>query len=165
MCSSKKKKVVSYRGKKGLNFKYPKKVKKNPVLRDVLKDVPEFEGTQYSDKKKEVLELVPPGECWVDLPEEVQKEYMGKSFYSGGGKRGMARRISWDEPCLTLTTSPCQKQTERCHPDEVRPFTIREYARIQSFPDDWEFEGGITSKYKQIGNAVPVKLLKQLVMK
>ena len=83
---------------------------------------------------------------------------MGKSFYSGGGKRGMARRISWDEPCLTLTTSPCQKQTERCHPEEVRPFTIREYARIQSFPDDWEFTGGITSQYKQIGNAVPVKV-------
>ena len=70
----------------------------------------------------------------------------------------MARRISWDEPCLTLTTSPCQKQTERCHPDEVRPFTVREYARIQYLPDDWEFEGGITSKYKQIGNAVPVKV-------
>ena len=105
-----------------------------------------------------MLELVPPGGCWIDLPEEVQKEYMGKSFYSGGGKRGMARRISWDEPCLTLTTSPCQKQTERCHPDEVRPFTVREYARIQSFPDEWEFEGGITSKYKQIGNAVPVRV-------
>lgn len=44
---------------------------------------------------------------------------MGKSYYSGGGKRGMARRISWDEPCLTLTCSPSQKQTERCHPDEL----------------------------------------------
>ena len=70
----------------------------------------------------------------------------------------MARRISWDEPCLTLTTSPCQKQTERCHPDETRPFTVREYARIQSFPDDWQFEGGINSKYKQIGNAVAVNV-------
>ena len=70
----------------------------------------------------------------------------------------MARRISWDEPCLTLTCSPAQKQTERCHPDETRPFTTREYARIQSFPDEWRFEGSVSQVYKQIGNAVPVKL-------
>ena len=74
----------------------------------------------------------------------------------------MARRISWDEPCLTLTCSPSQKQTERCHPDETRPFTVREYARIQSFPDDWEFVGGLGDKYKQIGNAVPVELARRL---
>ena len=83
---------------------------------------------------------------------------MGASFHSGGGKRGMARRISWDEACLTLTTSPSQKQTERCHPEETRPFTIREYARIQSFPDEWFFEGSISSSYKQIGNAVAVNV-------
>jgi DNA (cytosine-5)-methyltransferase 1 len=70
----------------------------------------------------------------------------------------MARRISWDESCLTLTTSPSQKQTERCHPEETRPFTIREYARIQSFPDEWSFEGSISSSYKQIGNAVAVNV-------
>ena len=87
---------------------------------------------------------------------------MGKSFSSGGGRTGMARRISWDEPCLTLTCSPSQKQTDRCHPDEVRPFTVREYARIQTFPDDWEFTGGIGQKYKQIGNAVPVELARQI---
>lgn len=98
----------------------------------------------------------------MDLPEEDQKVYMGKSYYSGGGKRGMARRISWDEPCLTLTCSPSQKQTERCHPDETRPFTVREYARIQSFPDSWEFSGGIGEKYKQIGNAVPVELARRI---
>lgn len=69
----------------------------------------------------------------------------------------MARRISWDEPCLTLTTSPSQKQTERCHPAETRPFTVREYARIQTFPDDWKFSGSISSQYRQIGNAVPVR--------
>src|SRR5690606_21848496 len=83
---------------------------------------------------------------------------MQKSFFLGGGKTGMARRISWDEPCLTLTCSPAQKQTERCHPDETRPFTVREYARIQTFPDDWEFAGPVSAQYKQIGNAVPVNL-------
>ena len=81
-----------------------------------------------------------------------------KSFTSGGGQRGIARRLSMDAPSLTLTTSPCQKQTERCHPDETRPLNIREYARIQSFPDDYLFEGSIAQQYKQIGNAVPVEL-------
>ena len=74
----------------------------------------------------------------------------------------MARRIAWDEPCLTLTTSPSQKQTERCHPDETRPFTVREYARIQSFPDDWAFEGTLSEQYKQIGNAVPVEMARRV---
>ena len=70
----------------------------------------------------------------------------------------MARRLSWDEPSLTLTCSPAQKQTERCHPTETRPLNVREYARIQTFPDEWQFQGSTTSQYKQIGNAVPVNL-------
>lgn len=141
-----------------IDFKFPKPFDHIPTLRDALKDVPDSEGAKYPDKKKQVLDLVPPGGCWIDLPEEIAKDYMGKSYYSGGGKRGMARRISWDEPCLTLTCSPAQKQTERCHPDETRPFTTREYARIQSFPDEWMFSGSMSQIYKQIGNAVPVKL-------
>ena len=96
------------------------------------------------------------------MPIEIQKEYMKGSYYLGGGKTGMARRISWDEPCLTLTCSPAQKQTERCHPNETRPFTVREYARIQTFPDNWEFTGSTTNQYKQIGNAVPVNLAKEV---
>lgn len=139
-------------------FSFPKPYSYKPVLKDVLINVPLSEGASYPKGKVEVLKMVPPGGCWVDLPQEVAEKYMGASYKSGGGKRGMARRISWDEPSLTLTTSPAQKQTERCHPDETRPFTIREYARIQSFPDDWEFMGSIGSQYKQIGNAVPVNL-------
>ncbi|MCP4418309.1 MAG: DNA cytosine methyltransferase, partial [Chloroflexi bacterium] len=57
-----------------------------------------------------------------------------------------------------LTCSPAQKQTERCHPDETRPFTVREYARIQTFPDSWQFKGSLSNQYKQIGNAVPVNM-------
>ncbi len=75
-----------------------------------------------------------------------------------GGKTGMARRLSYDSPSLTLTCAPAQKQTERCHPEETRPLNIREYARIQTFPDEWEFVGSVSSQYKQIGNAVPVNL-------
>ncbi len=134
-------------------------------LKDALKkgdlyhcDVPSSIGQKYPEKKKRVLEMIPAGGYWRDLPLEIQKEYMQKSFYLGGGKTGIARRIAWDEPCLTLTCSPAQKQTERCHPEETRPFEVREYARIQTFPDEWIFEGSANQQYKQIGNAVPVNL-------
>lgn len=145
-----------------VNFRYPQPDENPTTLRDVLKNVPESPYQPYSEKKKKVMSMIPPGGCWVDLPEDVAKDYMGKSYYSGGGRRGMARRIAWDEPCLTVTTSPSQKQTERCHPDETRPFTVREYARIQSFPDEWAFEGTLSAQYKQIGNAVPVEMARRV---
>lgn len=121
-------------------------------------DVPASEGVAYPEKKKRVLDLVPMGGDWRNLPEDIAREYMGGSWLLGGGKTGMARRLSLDEPSLTLTCSPCQKQTERCHPIETRPLSVREYARIQTFPDEWMFEGSMSDKYKQIGNAVPVNL-------
>ena len=145
-----------------IEYKYPQPFEYKPVLRDALKGVPKSEGAKYPYKKAKVLDLVPPGGYWRDLPDEIAKEYMGSSYYSGGGRTGMARRLGWNEACLTLTCSPAQKQTERCHPDETRPFTTREYARIQSFPDDWIFEGSMSNIYKQIGNAVPVELAKAI---
>jgi len=148
-----------------VSFQWPKESPRYYTLKDALKkgdlfptDVPKSIGQTYPEKKKKILDLVPPGGYWRDLPLELQKSYMMKSFYLGGGKTGIARRISWDEACLTLTCAPAQKQTERCHPDETRPFQVREYARIQTFPDEWEFAGSMTQQYKQIGNAVPVNL-------
>jgi len=150
-------------------FEFPKPFNKVYTLKDALKkgelfdcDVPDSPGSKYPPKKKEVLDLVPPGGYWRDLPIEMQKDYMAGSYYLGGGKTGMARRMSWLEPSLTLTCSPAQKQTERCHPDETRPFTVREYARIQTFPDEWIFSGSVSHQYKQIGNAVPVNFAKEV---
>ena len=161
--------LVGIRKDINIDFNFPKPYKEIFNLRDALKagklyptDVPESAGTVYPAHKREVLDKVPPGGYWRDLPLNLQKQYMQKSFYLGGGKTGMARRMSWDEPSLTLTCSPAQKQTERCHPDETRPFTVREYARIQTFPDEWEFAGSVSNQYKQIGNAVPVNLAKEL---
>ncbi|MBI5358321.1 DNA (cytosine-5-)-methyltransferase [Candidatus Amesbacteria bacterium] len=127
-------------------------------IREALIGVPKSDGQKYPKRKSEILNLVPPGGYWKDLPLDIQKEYMGRSYYLGGGKTGMARRLSFDEPSLTLTCAPAQKQTERCHPIETRPLTVREYARIQTFPDEWDFSGSMSSKYRQIGNAVPVNL-------
>lgn len=161
--------LVGIRKDINIKFEYPTPHKKIYNLHDALKkgelfdcDVPQSEGAKYPEYKKQVLEMVPPKGYWRDLPLDVQKKYMGGSFYLGGGKTGMARRIGWDEPSLTLTCSPAQKQTERCHPDETRPFTIREYARIQTFPDSWKFTGSIAQQYKQIGNAVPVNLAQEI---
>lgn len=161
--------LVGVRKDINIDFDYPKPHKKIYNLQDALKkgelfncDVPKSKGVTYPLYKKKVLDMVPPKGYWRDLPIDVQKEYMGRSFYLGGGKTGMARRIGWDEPSLTLTCSPAQKQTERCHPDETRPFTVREYARIQTFPDEWKFAGSTAQQYKQIGNAVPVNLGQEL---
>ena len=147
-----------------VEFHWPTPYHEVLTLRDALyksviyeNDVPVSEGAQYPEKKR-VLAMVPQGGDWRNLPEEVAKDYMGGSWLLGGGKTGMARRLSLDEPSLTLTCSPCQKQTERCHPLETRPLSVREYARIQTFPDNWAFQGSMSDKYKQIGNAVPVNL-------
>ncbi len=107
-----------------VEFHWPSPYKRIMTMRDALKkgdlyavDVPESDGQQYPPRKAEILSLVPEGGYWRDLPDELQREYMKKSYFLGGGKTGMARRLAWDEPSLTLTCSPAQKQTERCHPD------------------------------------------------
>ena len=146
-------------------FEFPAPYKRVMTLRDAFyagelyeTDVPASEFQKYPKRKVEIMQHVPPGGYWRDLPDDLQREYMKGSYYLGGGKTGMARRLSLDEPSLTLTTAPAQKQTERCHPIETRPLSVREYARIQTFADNWEFKGTTTSQYKQIGNAVPVNM-------
>lgn len=148
-----------------VNFKWPSVCTDIRTLRDAFFsgnlydcDVPPSEGQKYPISKERVMALVPEGGDWRDLPEEIAENYMKGSYHLGGGKTGMARRLAMDEASLTLTCAPAQKQTERCHPTETRPLTVREYARIQTFPDDWEFCGSLSAKYKQIGNAVPVNL-------
>jgi DNA (cytosine-5)-methyltransferase 1 len=158
--SQKRERLIILCVKKNLKipFIFPREKNYTVSLRDALADVPVSDGQKYPPSKKKILEKIPPGGYWRDLPDHLQREYMGASYFMGGGKTGMARRLDWDEPSLTLTCSPAQKQTERCHPDETRPLTVREYARIQSFPDSWIFEGSTSSQYKQIGNAVAVNM-------
>lgn len=160
----KRERVIIIGVRKDLNrdYQFPAEIKPVLCLKDVLKNVPPSNGPKYPQKKIDLFKLIPPGGCWVNLPVELQKEYMGKSYYSGGGKRGILYRLSYDKPCLTLLCSPSQKQTERCHPDEERPLTTREYARIQTFDDDYNFVGSLSSVYKQIGNAVPVNFAKHI---
>lgn len=155
--------IVGTRRDLKLKFEFPTPVTKIPkTVKDALFKVPKSEGAKYSQEKIELFKLIPQGGNWKNLPIDMQKKYMGNAFLSGGGKTGYLHRLSWDKPCVTLLCSPSQKQTERCHPSEERPLTVKEYARIQTFDDSYEFVGSMASKYKQIGNAVPVELAKHI---
>lgn len=112
----------------------------------------------FSPRKKSYLSLVPPGSNWRSLPVELQKESMGKAWHAKGGRSGWWRRLSFDLPCPTLVTMPNHAGTALCHPTEVRTLTLKEYALIQEFPQDWEFCGSPAQQYAQVGNAVPVRL-------
>lgn len=135
-----------------------------PTLKHALEGLvdtqPEY--IPYSESRIQYLRLLKAGQNWRYLPDELKKEAMGGAYKSGGGKVGFYRRLSWDKPSPTVTTSPHQKATDMCHPEELRPLSVRESARIQTFPDDWIFYGSTASKYRQIGNAVPVLLAKAI---
>ena len=136
----------------------------NPLMRwrtlgDAIANLPETGAhTNFSPAVKRFLALVPAGGNWKSLPSNLTQEAMGGAFESGGGKVGFYRRLSLKEPAPTLVTSPIQKATMLCHPSELRPLSVPEYARLQQFPDDWKFEGKTSDCYRQIGNAVPVTL-------
>ena len=120
------------------------------------------EGAAYSANRAAVLEHVPEGYNWRYLRDNYDDEYlrevMGGAYSSTGGRVGFWRRLSWDKPCPTLPASPVQKATSLCHPAHTRPLNVREYARVQQFPDEYQFTGPTSAKYSQIGNAVPVGL-------
>lgn len=129
-------------------------------LRYALKGIDkiEHEYQNFSPSRLKYLKLLKEGENWRDLPSELIPEALGGAHGSSGGKVGFYRRLSWDRPAPTVPTSPVQKSTCICHPSELRPLSVQEYAAVQQFPKTWEFAGSISEKYKQIGNAVPVGL-------
>lgn len=133
-------------------------------LSSAIKDIENAPGVceSFSQERLKYLRLVPEGGNWRSLPEEMIEEAMGGAYRSGGGKVGFYRRLSYSEPCPTLVTSPVQKATMMCHPVKDRPLSIKEYARIQQFPEEWVFTGTVASQYRQIGNAVPVGLAEQI---
>ena len=131
------------------------------TLRDAIGDLEKEADPvimDFSPRKKGFLDRIPPGSNWRSLPEDVQKESMGKAWFAKGGRSGWWRRLTLDLPCPTLVTMPNHASTSLCHPNETRALTLREYARIQEFPDDWEFCGKTSEQYAQAGNAVPVRL-------
>lgn len=112
----------------------------------------------FSPRKKRYLAMVPPGGNWRCLPSKVARESMGGAYEAKGGRSGWWRRLSMDLPCPTIVTMPNHAGTALCHPSEVRALSLRECARVQEFPDEWEFSGKTAEQYVQVGNAVPVRL-------
>lgn len=159
---------VGVRKDLGVTFKFPdKQSRDNLSLRNVLDSVEGLENNvdwPFSPQALDMIDFIPEGGSWKDVPYEHlaprfqrirddMKKYHSPNFY---------RRFSRDEICGTITASA---QPENCgiiHPTENRRYTVREVARIQTFPDDFSFitdtPKNITAMYKVIGNAVPVTL-------
>ena len=121
-------------------------------------DDPDPSMMNFSPRKLKYLEMVPPGGNWRNLPEDIQKESMGKSWFLKGGRSAYWRKLSFDFPSPTVVTMPNHAGTSMCHPTELRALTVGEMAAIQEFPRDWRFVGSATDKCRQIGNAVPPRL-------
>lgn len=145
-------------------FSFPHPHKYKPILKDVILEAnPDKKHCAfYSEAKTKIFALVPPGGYWKNIDPKIAKAYMKSCWNMEGGRTGILRRMSLEEPSLTVLTNPGMKQTDRCHPLEIRPFSVRENARIQTFPDSWILKGTLSEQYKQVGNAVPVNLAKDI---
>jgi len=128
------------------------------TLREALAGVKDCTHAVFPESRLRYYRMLKEGQYWKHLPLELQKEALGNSYYSGGGKTGFLRRLAWDKQSCTLVTSPTMPATDICHPEADRPLSVQEYKRIQQFPDDWHVCGSLTDQYRQIGNAVPVGL-------
>ena len=130
------------------------------TLDEALKDMEESEQhyIEFPEQRLKFYRMLKEGQYWKDLPEDAQKEAMGEKLKLGGGKTGFYRRLNFKRPSPTLVTNPTMPATDLCHPTKDRPLSVEEYSRIQEFPEDWKICGPILEQYKQIGNAVPVKL-------
>lgn len=126
------------------------------ALKGLNEKKPEFVG--FAPERLDLLKQLQAGQNWMDLPKKLQRRALGAAYKSWGGRCGFCRRLDWDEPSPTLTTAPDGRATTLCHPRELRPLTVGEYARLQQFPTHWQFVGSTRQKYIQIGNAVPTGL-------
>jgi DNA (cytosine-5)-methyltransferase 1 len=126
-------------------------------LRDAIADLQgrPMQAAKFPENRVHYYKLLKSGQNWRHLPDNVQKTAMGNSWFAGGGKTGFYRRLAWDKPAPTLVTRPTMKATDLCHPEELRPLSVEEYAAIQTFPSNFKFAGNLDNQYRQIGNAVP----------
>lgn len=128
------------------------------TFRDAVSGLAEHDHLEFPEGRLKYYRLLKAGQYWKDLPVEVQREAMGRSYDSGGGRTGFYRRVAWDQPSPTLVTSPTMPATDLAHPEELRPLSLQEYRRLQEFPDSWRLEGPLKEQYRQLGNAVPLSL-------
>lgn len=104
-------------------------------------------AANHTDEMVEMISHVPDGGDRTAIPEELQPSSGYHNSYS---------RLDSTEPAVAITSNMSKPSSARCiHPFEDRGLTPREGARLQTFPDDYRFSGGLVSVRRQIGNAVP----------
>lgn len=133
-------------------------LKKWRTFRQATKGLEQHHHLTFPEKRLRYYRMLKDGQNWRCLPEKLQQEALGNSFFAGGGKTGFLRRVAWDKPTPTLVTHPAMPATDLAHPEELRPLSVEEYKRIQEFPNEWQLAGPLIQQYKQIGNAVPASL-------
>ncbi|MCA1064793.1 DNA cytosine methyltransferase (plasmid) [Rossellomorea sp. AcN35-11] len=158
------------------------------TLREALRNVPESDYFHFKREHRPVMEKIKEGQCWNALdPQEAfaamgykykgvcnscRNQFQGKNkcpkcgstnIRNGFGITSYFRRLSWSKPSFTIcTVSTTKEHGMLAHPTEQRGLSIRECARIQGFPDDFQFKGKIWEQQRAIGNAVPVPMGKAI---
>ena len=172
------KRVIIVGNREGKSFDFPKpliqasgRLYKNgtKTLRDAISDIESIDIAEINHVRKEEtgvqmerIKLLKEGQTMKDLPKELQHKSFAKraarrvcdgmpSEKRGGSPSGL-KRLIYDEPSLTITGSAT---SEFVHPTQDRMLTVRECARIQTFPDDFKFFGTDSQQLQQIGNAIP----------
>jgi len=115
--------------------------------------VANHEAPALSAQNMERLRHIPPGGNWTDIPHELLPKGMKAARRSDHTKR--YGRVSSDGLASTILTKCDPHWGAYFHYSQDRAFTVREAARIQSFPDTFEFTGSRGEQYAQVGNAVP----------
>ncbi len=126
----------------------PPKTKYQHYLRKNSDKLYDHIAPKHGDLVRKRISLIKPGENHESLPEEYQLK---------GGYPNIYGRLQLEKPADTITGNcGCVSAPGRfIHPTQDRALSIREAARLQSFPDNYRFFGNLNEKYKQVGNAVP----------
>ncbi|WP_156948075.1 DNA cytosine methyltransferase [Mesorhizobium sp. C420B] len=140
------------------------------TVRDAIGDLPLEPDGQMRHDRREVRELslrryrsIPPGGNRKHIPDEIQLACWLNKNPKSGGSADLMGRLTWDAPSLTIRTEFQKPEKGRyLHPEADRSLTVREGARLQTFPDHFEFVGSNFQVAKQIGNAVPVLLARRV---
>ncbi|SOC11338.1 DNA (cytosine-5)-methyltransferase 1 [Ureibacillus xyleni] len=151
------------------------------TLRDVIYDLPRFESGEgedeividgqtiynhnvfdYREDNLERIRQVPTAGGLQDIPDEYLSNHLIKmkngGYGSGGFVKNLYGRLEWDKPSGTIVAGIKKITCGRFfHPECNRLLTVREAARLQSFPDDYKFLGSFIDQYTIVGNAVPPK--------
>jgi DNA (cytosine-5)-methyltransferase 1 len=150
---------------KSLRFREKPRNELQTYLRGDAQNVTDHYSVMLSDVQLERVRNLQPGQTMKDLPEHLQHESFRRRAFRrvmdgtpvekrGGAPSGL-KRLFADEPSLTITSAATR---EFVHPTENRLLTLRECARLQTFPDWFQFVGSAASRIQQIGNAIPPML-------